>query len=143
MVDAILNLYMQSSAGKGVVVLTNSSTSADDIGFHLLDSGSELNPVTGRSDAIAVSEETLKKYVGRYELAPNFHIEITRNGPHLYGQATGQDHFELFAKSETEFFLTVVEAQITFQVEDDSVQSLTLFQAGQEVPGKKIEWRSG
>ena len=125
--------------GKGVVVLTNSSISVDDIGFHLLDSGSELQPVRSRSNAVAVPEETLEKYVGRYELAPNFNIEITRNGPQLYGQATGQDRFELFAQSETEFFLTVVEARITFQVKYDTVSSLTLFQAGQEVTGKKVE----
>ncbi|MEM9674559.1 MAG: serine hydrolase [Bacteroidota bacterium] len=125
--------------GKGVVVLTNSSISVDDIGFHLLDSGSELNPIQTKDDAVAVSEETLEKYVGRYELAPNFHIEITKEGTQLYGQATGQDRFELFAKSETEFFLTVAEARVTFQVEDDTVESLTLFQAGQEIPGKKVE----
>jgi hypothetical protein len=29
--------------GKGVVLLTNSSEGADDIGFYLLDSGTKLN----------------------------------------------------------------------------------------------------
>jgi len=125
--------------GKGVVVLTNSSTSIDDIGFHLLDPGSKLSEVKSKTDALQVAEETLETYVGHYEIQPNFSIVITREGEQLYGQATGQDRFELFAKSHKEFYLTVVEAEITFQVKEDKVESLTLFQAGQEMVGRRME----
>ena len=125
--------------GNGVVVLTNSSISVDDIGFHLLDPGSKLNEVKSKADAVQVPEETLESYVGNYEFQPNFSMAITREGTQLFGQATGQDRFELFAKSESEFYLTVVEAQITFQVKEDKVESLILFQAGQEMIGKKVE----
>ncbi len=125
--------------GKGVVVLTNSSTSVDDIGFHLLDPGSKLNEVKSKADAVQVPEETLESYVGNYEIQPNFSIVITREGTQLYGQATGQDRFELFAKNSREFYLTVVEAHITFQVKEDKVESLTLYQGGQELVGKRME----
>ncbi|MEK6481526.1 serine hydrolase [Catalinimonas sp. 4WD22] len=125
--------------GKGVVLLTNSATSSDDIGFHLLDSGSPLTEVQGKSDAVEVPEATLEKYVGVYELQPEFKITITREGEQLYGQATAQQRFEMYPESDTAFFLTVVEARITFKVEQDSVKSLTLFQAGQELLGKKVE----
>ncbi|MDN5200679.1 serine hydrolase [Fulvivirgaceae bacterium BMA10] len=126
-------------SGKGVVVLTNSTASIDDIGFHLLDPDSELKEVLSKSDAVQVPEEILESYVGSYELAPNFSIAITREGTQLYGQATGQSRFEMFPKNNTEFYLVAVEAQITFQVQKDVVESLTLFQNGQEVVGKKIE----
>ncbi len=126
-------------SGKGVVVLTNSTTGADDIGFHLLDPDSKLTEVASKSEAVAVSEETLERYVGNYQLTPNFSIAITRKGEQLYGQATGQNRFELFAKNDTDFFLVVVDAQITFQVKEDVVESLTLFQNGQEIIGKKVE----
>ena len=124
--------------GKAVVLLTNSSASIDDLGFHLLDSGSKITEVKSKSDAIELSEETLEKYLGVYELQPGFTITITKEGTQLYGQATGQDRFELFAKSENEFYLTVVEAAITFQTQDQKVISLTLFQNGAEMIGKRL-----
>lgn len=87
---------------------------------------------------ITPPESVLESYVGVYELAPGFSITITREGSQLFGQATGQSRFELFAKSDTEFFLKVVNAQITFSSKDGRVDSLTLFQNGQTIPGKRI-----
>lgn len=86
---------------------------------------------------IVVPESVLETYVGVYELAPGFTITVTREGAQLFGQATGQGRFEMFAKSETEFFLKVVTAQITFTVKDGKVESLTLYQNGQVLPGKR------
>ena len=88
---------------------------------------------------VEVSEETLQSYVGKYQLAPGFEIEITREDKQLFGQATGQPRFELFASDETKFYLKVVEAQVHFNIENGKVESLTLFQAGQEIKGKKLE----
>jgi serine-type D-Ala-D-Ala carboxypeptidase/endopeptidase len=89
---------------------------------------------------VEVSEATLDTYVGSYELNPGINIVITRDGKQLFGQVTGQGKFELFAKSNTEFYLKDVDAQITFNVNDQAtVESLTLFQSGQKiVTGKKI-----
>ncbi|HOY20280.1 MAG TPA: serine hydrolase, partial [Haliscomenobacter sp.] len=91
------------------------------------------------SKVFVVEESVLESYVGVYELAPNFTITITRTGSQLFGQATGQGQFELFAKSATEFFLKVVEAKVTFSVKDGKVESMTLFQGGQQIPGKRIK----
>lgn len=55
----------------------------------------------------------------------------------LYGITSQQDLLE--EANETVFYLTVVEAKIAFQVEDGVVESLTLFQGGKEMLGKKIE----
>lgn len=88
---------------------------------------------------LTVDESVLESYVGVYELAPNFTITITRKDTQLFGQATGQGQFELFPKSDTEFFLKVVEARVTFSVKEGKVESLTLFQGGQVIPGKKIK----
>lgn len=125
--------------GTGVVVLTNSSTSADDIGMHLLDPASSLQEPNMRSEAIALPEEILEAYVGVYEIQPGFTLTITRDGQQLYTQATGQDRFEIYARSESEFFLTVVEASLSFQEEDGSVTGLMLNQGGREIPGRKIQ----
>jgi tetratricopeptide (TPR) repeat protein len=79
----------------------------------------------------------LDKYVGIFELAPGFNIEFTRDGNRFFGQATGQGQFELFAKSDTEFYLKVVEARVKFEISPDGVVTMTLYQNGQVLPGKK------
>lgn len=88
---------------------------------------------------VEVPEAILDTYVGTYELAPGFNIVITREGKQLFGQATGQGRLELFAKSNVEFYLKVVNAQIIFNInEPAAVKSLTLIQNGQRINGKKI-----
>ena len=90
--------------------------------------------------SITLSNEILKQYVGKYELAPEFIIEITVDGSQIFAQATGQGQFELFAKDETNFFVKVVPAKVTFNKNaSKKVESLTLFQGGREMPAKKIE----
>ena len=81
-----------------------------------------------------------QKYVGRYELAPTFSITVTADTEHLYAQATGQPRFELFPESERKFFLKVVDAQVSFDVDDKGVVTgLVLHQNGRSMPGKKVE----
>ncbi|MDZ4703974.1 MAG: serine hydrolase [Saprospiraceae bacterium] len=89
------------------------------------------------SERLKVDEAILESYIGNYELAAGFFIVVTREGSQLFGQATGQGKFELFAKSPTEFYLTVVEARIVFNSKDGQVEDLTLFQGGQVIPGKR------
>lgn len=87
-----------------------------------------------------VQEKVLESYVGRYELAPGFILEVAKKGNQLTAQATDQSAAAIFPKSDTVFYLKVVQAQITFNKnEDGEVVSLTLLQGGQEVNGKKIE----
>jgi CubicO group peptidase (beta-lactamase class C family) len=90
-------------------------------------------------DAI-VDSEILESYVGKYELMANFIITVTKEGNQMKAQATGQPQFDIFPKSDTEFYLKVVEAQVTFNKnEAGEIESLTLFQGGQEIIGKKLE----
>ena len=78
--------------------------------------------------------------MGVYQLQPGFTMTVTLEDGHMMVQATGQAKVEIFAMSATRFFLKVVDAQIEFNRDDAGiVESLTLFQGGQEVPGTKIE----
>jgi D-alanyl-D-alanine carboxypeptidase len=88
---------------------------------------------------IALPESALAPLVGRYELVPGFVLAITLENGQLMSQATGQGRVPLFAESETEFFLKVVDAQITF-VRDatGAATSLVLHQGGQDVPGRRL-----
>jgi CubicO group peptidase (beta-lactamase class C family) len=126
----------------GVVVLSNSASSIDDIGIHLLD---EQAPLAGGAapkarTAIALDSAAFDAYVGRYQLAPTFVIAVTREGSRFFVQATGQPKFELFAESPTDFFLKAVDAQITF-VKDASgrARELILHQGGLDQRARRVE----
>ena len=90
--------------------------------------------------SIEVDAATLNAYVGEYEIAPGFVLTVTLEGSRLITQATGQGKVEIFPSSPTEFFLRVVDAQITF-VKDASgaVTGLVLHQGGRDMPAKKIK----
>ena len=80
---------------------------------------------------VRVSQAVLDAYAGRYELAPDFIITISREGEQLFAQATGQPRFELFAESETKFFAKVTEIQVTFvRAASGDVTELILHQGG-------------
>lgn len=128
--------------GLGVVVLSNSANDIDDIGLHLLESKYKLakyEPPRERK-AVQIDPKILDAYVGQYELAPAFIITVTREGDKLYAQATDQPKIEIFAESETEFFVTVVDAQMTFvKDEKGQVTQLILHQNGRDIPARKIK----
>jgi CubicO group peptidase (beta-lactamase class C family) len=81
---------------------------------------------------ITVSPAILGKYVGTYELMPNFDLVMTLEGQ-LMTQATGQSKFPMFAESETKFFLKVVDAEVEFFKNDKGeVTYLILHQGGHD-----------
>jgi CubicO group peptidase (beta-lactamase class C family) len=79
-------------------------------------------------------------YVGRYQIRPGLILEVTTEEGRLFVQATGQEKFEIYPESKTEFFLKVVDAQITFVIDDNgAVTGLILHQAGRDIPAPKLE----
>tara|TARA_R110000787_G_scaffold41071_13_gene101609 strand:+ start:5612 stop:7402 length:1791 start_codon:yes stop_codon:yes gene_type:complete len=145
----------------------NSSNVYDSYGEALLKSGDkekaienylksvELNPgndggisvlkklgvsTEGLFKEITVEEKVLQTYVGKYELTPEFIITVTKSGNQMIAQATGQGEFEIYPKSDNVFYLKVVEAQVTFNLNDNGqVESMTLLQGGQESTGLKLK----
>jgi CubicO group peptidase (beta-lactamase class C family) len=104
----------------------------------LAELGVEVDEELGKE--ITLEPEILQNYVGKFELQPGFVLTITLEEGRLMAQATGQPKFEVFADSETKFFLKVVPAQITFDFDESgAVAGLTLHQGGRDMPGKKIE----
>lgn len=88
---------------------------------------------------VKVSADILKTYEGEYELQPGFVITVTSKGTQLFAQATGQPQFELFAESNTKFYLKVVVASIEFhKKENGEVNALTLNQGGRAMKAKKL-----
>ena len=89
---------------------------------------------------VAISTEQLQKFVGAYELQPEFIIEIERQNDRLYGKAAGQPTLELTPETENSFLLAEIEAQIVFNFNNEgTVKSLTFSQGGMKMEGKKIK----
>ncbi len=136
-------------ARTGVVVLTNVTTpvGVDDLGLHLLDPDSQLLPPDSpmlqppkKRTEITLAPESLEKYVGKYELAPNVQITITRKKNQLYGQLTGQQALEIFPESERNFFLKVVDAQLIFRTDAKGrVNAVVLRQMGRDQIAARID----
>lgn len=89
---------------------------------------------------IKVAETILQKYIGEYQLAPNFIIAVTFQNGGLIAQATGQPSFQMYSSTENRFFLKVVEAEVEFMTNDKgAVSALILYQNGRELKGQKIK----
>ena len=87
---------------------------------------------------ITVPAAILAQYVGAYELKPGFDLAITLEGDQLMSQASGQAKVQLFAESETKFFLKVTDAQVEFFKNDKgAVTHLLLHQGAAEIKGPR------
>ena len=89
---------------------------------------------------VTVNPKLFNGYIGRYQLAPDFVLTITREDDHLFAQATGQPKFQIFPESDRDYFLKVVDAQITFVTDGNGrARELILHQAGMDQHAKRIE----
>ncbi|HJZ67900.1 MAG TPA: serine hydrolase [Blastocatellia bacterium] len=88
---------------------------------------------------IALDPKTFDAYVGEYQLSANVVLAISREGDKFYVEASALPKAQMFAESETKFFLKMMDAQITF-VKDGSgkVSHLVLHQA-RDREAKKIK----
>jgi serine-type D-Ala-D-Ala carboxypeptidase/endopeptidase len=129
----------------GVVALSNASTpgSIDDICIHLLNPKLPLaNPEPPKQPSgIPIDPKLLDNYTGRYQLAPNRILEITRDGDRLFAQVTTQaagqpiagPKFEIFAESENNFFVKATGSKIIFETGPEGPgTSLIMHRAGRE-----------
>jgi CubicO group peptidase (beta-lactamase class C family) len=87
---------------------------------------------------VAIDPKILDNYVGSYELAPNFILTVTREGDHLFTQATGQGKVEVFPESDHDFFLKVTDAQITFETDGQGKATALVLHQGGNHPARRI-----
>lgn len=140
--------FFAKAVNAQITFVTNSTGRATELILH--QGGLDLHapriegpppPATPREHTeVHVDPKVFDGYVGSYQLAPNFAITISREGDHLFEQATGQPKFEIFPESEKDFFLKVVDAQITFVTNSEGrATSLVLHQGGRDMPGNRVE----
>jgi CubicO group peptidase (beta-lactamase class C family) len=87
----------------------------------------------------AVNPKLFVGYVGKYQISSDLTITITQEGEHLFAQPSNQPKFMLFAEGERDFFLKVVDAQITFVTDNQGrATELILHQNGDQ-HAKRVE----
>ena len=125
-----------------VVVLGNVNGSAPQ------EIATDLHTIAEGGSVVLASERKVVKidpnkfdgYVGSYQLAPDFSIAITREGDHLFEQATHQPKLEIFPESDKDYYLKVVDAQITFVTDARGhATELILHQGGADQHAKRVE----
>lgn len=119
---------------RGVVILTNTFASVDELGFAVLDPSAPLSPP---HKAIPLPAAALDAYVGTYKLADNFLLRVFRDGDRLYAQATGQSAFQIYPTAPNEFFAKIAAIGITFERDaKGEVSGIVLHQNGDRAAPK-------
>ena len=122
---------------KGVVVLSNSSASVEDIGFHLLSARNPLAPPPRK--VVQMSEDAYAAFTGTYAFSPEFTVEITYSDGMLYGQPPGQPRSELVLESSGDFYLEEEDARITFVPDEEgNVDHFLFLQDGQTHRAERV-----
>lgn len=135
-------LFISRPLNIAVVVLTNTATMEVDAlaqDVLLAVAGKDVKPREFEKSN-DVPEEVLKRYVGKYRLAPGAEFTVSTKGGKLLVGLTGQPTFEVFPRSETEWYYKVVEATLTFKVDGNGkCTAVELFQNGVRQTAKRID----
>jgi len=128
----------------GVVVLSNTATAEVDMLAEALIrmlAGADVPPREfSKPETVAVSAQVMARYPGRYELAPGVMFTVSVQDGKLMVGLTGQSAYQVFPRSDTEWFYKVVEATITFKVDENGqCTELELFQNGVRQPARRVD----
>jgi CubicO group peptidase (beta-lactamase class C family) len=95
-------------------------------------------PLVARPE-VQVAEETLKTYVGEYQLTPETTIAVTLVDGRLHARPTGQETLALSAESADTFFLRGANARITFtKGPSGDVIGMVVHRGGRDQPARKV-----
>ncbi len=92
----------------------------------------------GEQKEISIDSKILDRYTGSYQVGPMF-VTVTNEDGHLMVQPKGQPKLQAFPSSETQFFLKVVDAVLTFTPGvDGQPAELKFEQNGGSLSGKRV-----
>lgn len=133
-------MLINRKLGIAAVVLSNSaSTEVDQLATQLIQmlAGQPVKPRTFEPE-VKVSDDVMQRYVGKYQLAPNFVFTISVKDKKLMVGITGQPTHQVYARSDTEWYYKVVDASITFVVNKaGECEALVLHQNGANQTAKR------
>lgn len=92
---------------------------------------------------LTVPDVVFDSYVGDYRLAPNFVLNVRREGSRFLIQATGQSAVEVRAKAQEVFVSDKFGAEIRFEKDSEGkFNKLVLRQGGRELPAQRVALQS-
>jgi D-alanyl-D-alanine-carboxypeptidase/D-alanyl-D-alanine-endopeptidase len=121
---------------RGVVVLSNASIDAVvDLGVHVLNPRRDL---ISYPKEVAIDPGSLARLVGRYQLSPNWVLDVTSTGDRLHVRRLA-DQPRVFPTSEWHFFYKSAPLQLTFEPgEDGRAARLILHHNGTDQVAERI-----
>lgn len=88
---------------------------------------------------VAVPQEVLKTYLGRYQLNENYSFTVTEDKGQLYIQGTNEKLTTVYPMTQNRFYSKIITAQFTFNKNEKGIiDSLTL-NMGKDMNAKKVE----
>jgi hypothetical protein len=88
---------------------------------------------------ITLNQAQIQPLLGSYSITPNFAINIFEENDQIMAQATGQQAFQVYAKSKSVLFNPVLGIIMKFETDKNGNAGLTLRQAGRETFFKKVQ----
>ncbi|MEJ2635254.1 MAG: serine hydrolase, partial [Calditrichia bacterium] len=130
-----------------VVVLTNAAPPLPDLGpsaaaqdiaaIYLWD---QMDKTISYAVDASADPKLFDDYAGKFEYPGGAILTVTNEEGHLFAQLSGQPKFEIFPRSENEFFWKVTEARIQFvRDETGEVRHAIHYQGGRELKVPRIE----
>jgi len=87
-----------------------------------------------------IDPKVFDNYVGEYKAEAGFIVKVMREGDRLLGQGPGGPPVQLFPYTETDYFLDVMDVQITFvKAESGEVNELIIHEGDQRISAKRIK----
>ena len=89
---------------------------------------------------IPVEAQTLQKYVGQYQISSSLTISIDAVNKRMIGRFSGLGNFELYPKSEIDFFFKHIDGEITFIKDaEGKVTGLKMHSGNMDISAPKIK----
>jgi len=107
--------------------------------LHTSDYCLESDPAL-RREFVHLEADILAKYVGRYQLAPNFVLTVTQRDVGLFAQFPKAPELAIYPESEKQFFCEAANAQITFVTDGSGrVTGLVFQHDGRDVSAQRVD----
>ena len=139
--DSYGEALLENGNTEDAIVNYKKSVELNPANTHGIDVLKKLNvDVSNLGKAYEVASETLNDYLGKYQLAADFIVTISREGDKLIAQPKGQSSLEIVPMAHDKFYVDQVKAEVIFNRDANGVvESMTLLQKGRETYGLKLK----
>jgi hypothetical protein len=97
-----------------------------------------MDSVADMPSVAQVDAKILDKYTGKYEVSPNIFATVTRNGNSLVVQIPLRSKMEFLPQSETKFFRSGTDEDLTFILDDKGEVTEALLEGGRTTRAKRV-----